>query len=1253
MSEDTPVQKPRGSRGMGFFSILWLGYFISSLGTGLIGFALGVTVYQDTGSVSRYTLIGLSSLLPNLLLSPLAGALADRFSRRHILILSGIGGALTNGLMYLVVQHEPVDFWKVYPVVLLAGSFSAFVWPTFTAVTTLIVDKRDLGRASGLTQVGSSVSSIIAPTLSALLLLAIGLKGIVLLNLVSYLVPVAILLLVRLPDPVRSEEGKKADQGPPMERALYGWRFIRERQGLLLLLLMFAAFNFFMSMVHILLTPLVLSFASPLALGLVLTLGASGTLVGGIVTAVWGGPKRNRIRTILLVLAFCGLLLLLIGWRADILLIASGGFFFVLGYPVMGACSQVIWQSKVPTDLQGRVFAMRRMLAGSTMPLALILAGPLADNVLEPLMAPGGALAETFLGDLIGVGPGRGIGLLYLMLALAIWFVVAICLRSKALMQLENELPDALEDAPEGLGRRPREMDGGLSKLPAAASWLLLLAVAGATAASIGWLRPPPAVGKDAPAEAFSSARAFPILEAVASEPHAPGSEAHRRVRIYLEDHMRDLGLEVEVQRELVRTRLKSLAQLVTVENVLARWPGKNSQLDAVLLVAHYDSVPTSPGAGDNGSAVAALAETARALTAGSPLERDVIFLFSDAEELNLAGARAFVERHPWAPKVGVVLNFDARGHAGPVYLFQTGQDHGGWLPEFLSANPPKLYTSSLLNQIYQELPYGTDFDVFHEAGFAGFNFAYIDGLNHYHTGLDLPADVDPDSVQHQGELALGLARHFANLETLPEGGPNHVYFNLFGNAKVRYPHGMAYVSAVLVVVLFFAVAILGLRRGKLSPFGLAQGFLACLGNLIAVPVAITLIWMLGQDAFDVPVMMNSTDGDEHFMGAFALLAAALYLVVFDFYRRFIAVLDLTMGTLLAWGILVVLTTDVWQPVETNFIAVWPALWGLLTVAAVVLWPKEGSRWPLAVVLLLTAILPIALLAPFIASVYLGMQSLTALGGGPLILEVLLLGILMPHLEVIRRPLGKVVPISLTLLGLGWFAVAVSVSRGLEMRQSSVFYAQDLDTDEAHWFSVALRPDPWTQQFGFRQGILRPLDRFYPPAGRPFLHSEAPMISGMEPEVAVTRVASDGRIREVSVRFEPTPKGISRLLFFDPPNAVLSAKVDDVATSLLDGEEGRPLLHRVPLPMQTEEIELRVLDEGPVTMTVIQLIEGLPPLPDLEPRPANRLRRPYNLVLWSDQTLIRRSYSLDLPSPSSMAEEKTMAESESAESESL
>ena len=427
------------------FLILWLGQVVSQLGSGLTNFALGVWVYQRTGSVTKFALILFFASLPGLLLSPIAGALVDRWNRRRVLILSNCLAAVMSAALLILLWDEArnlLAIWHIYVLVAIFSVATALQWPAFSASITLLVARQHFGRASGLSQMGMAIAQIASPFLGALLLQSVRMRGVLLIDLASFGFAFLTLLMVSIREPERVQEAGSSRS--LLRESTVGWTYLRERPGLLALLILFAGTNFSLGILQSLLTPLVLSFASSRALGTVLSVAGLGMLAGTLVMGVWGGPRR-RVNGIFAGLLMQALVLLAGGWSRSLVLVGAAAFVFLFAMPIINGCSQAIWQIKVPAALQGRVFAVRRMVALSSLPVAYFLAGPLADRVFEPMFAPGGLLTGS-VGALIGVGPGRGIGFLFVLLGLLVVAGLFFGWSYQRLRLVEEEVPDAEPD---------------------------------------------------------------------------------------------------------------------------------------------------------------------------------------------------------------------------------------------------------------------------------------------------------------------------------------------------------------------------------------------------------------------------------------------------------------------------------------------------------------------------------------------------------------------------------------------------------------------------------------------------------------------------------------------------------------------------------------------------------------------------------------------------------------------------------------
>jgi len=443
------MTSPSENRSFRTFIVIWSGQLVSTLGSGLTGFALGVWIYQETGSTTLFAMNMLAFAIPTLLMSPIAGALVDRYDRRWMMILSDTGAGLSTLAIALLLITDNLQIWHIFIATAVNAAFSTFQWPAYSAVTSLLVPREQLGRAGGMVQIGQAVSQLLAPAAAGALLVTIGLGGVILVDFATFAFAVITLLLVRVPKPAATEAGE-ASRGTIWQEAAFGWKYIVARPGLLGLLLVFAVFNLLNGLTGPLITPLILDMTSADMLGYLASIIGVGMLLGTVVMSAWGGPRR-KIHGVLGFLMLSGGFTMLVGVTPQLVVMAIAGFGMMFVMPIINGSSQAIWQSKVDADLQGRVFSVRRMIAWSMTPIAYALAGPLNDQVFKPLLVEGGALADSIVGQLIGVGPGRGTGLLFIVLGFLSVLAAASGYLNPRVRNVETELPDAalktVEDA--------------------------------------------------------------------------------------------------------------------------------------------------------------------------------------------------------------------------------------------------------------------------------------------------------------------------------------------------------------------------------------------------------------------------------------------------------------------------------------------------------------------------------------------------------------------------------------------------------------------------------------------------------------------------------------------------------------------------------------------------------------------------------------------------------------------------------------
>jgi DHA3 family macrolide efflux protein-like MFS transporter len=451
-------------KSMRTFLIIWIGQLISILGSGITGFGLAVWIYTETGQATPFALTALFSNLPRVLLSPIAGSVADRYNRKKIMILADTASALVTLGVAVLVFLDGLQIWHIYVISTLHSVFGTFQDPAYRASITMIVPKKDLARAGGIQQIGGATQSIVIPLLAGLLYGLIGLRGVIIIDFVTFFFAIGALMFVAIPQP-QLKTGVVEGEKPSMWRdALFGWRYLVKLPGLFVLLWYYAVVNFFLNMGGVLAGPLILSFSGSEALGVVQTAGGIAMLIGGILMGTWGGPKKRRIWGVIFTIFLSGFGYLFMGLRQNVWLISIGEFVFLFFIPISAALSQVVWQTKIPADVQGRVFAIRSMIAYSIIPLSNLVAGPLADQIFEPLMSEGGALANTFLGDLFGVGPGRGIAVIFAIAAVFLWVVSLAAFAYPRLRNVEEEVPDAIEDDEE---EEALPIDAQLEPVPA------------------------------------------------------------------------------------------------------------------------------------------------------------------------------------------------------------------------------------------------------------------------------------------------------------------------------------------------------------------------------------------------------------------------------------------------------------------------------------------------------------------------------------------------------------------------------------------------------------------------------------------------------------------------------------------------------------------------------------------------------------------------------------------------------------------
>jgi DHA3 family macrolide efflux protein-like MFS transporter len=421
------------------FALLWCGQAISLIGSGLTGFALGVHVYRETGSVTSFTLIQFTSIAPIAMLSPIAGALTDRWNKARTLAWSDALSSLGPIVLWWCLRNGEAPLWQLALATGAMSTLNAFQWPAFSTLTALLVPPVQLGRAAGAVELARGMAQLFSPLLAGLLMVKTPIGTLLALDSVSFLVSALLMFGIAR----ARHEGAAPEPGSSATTLLRdvarGWRYLTSNPDLLFLTAFFAFTNLSLGIVEICITPFVLAFGSPAALGVVLWVGGVGMLLGGLLMSVWSG-SRQPARLILLVTLIQGSLLVVAGIHPSLASLVALTFVYLFCVPIGMATSNTLWLRTVPMAIQGSVQGVRRAVEGVSMPLAALVAGPLVELVFDPMVAGDGDIAKL-AGSVIGNVSGAGLALMYASLGvLTVLVTVAALIWSRGL----TALPDAV-----------------------------------------------------------------------------------------------------------------------------------------------------------------------------------------------------------------------------------------------------------------------------------------------------------------------------------------------------------------------------------------------------------------------------------------------------------------------------------------------------------------------------------------------------------------------------------------------------------------------------------------------------------------------------------------------------------------------------------------------------------------------------------------------------------------------------------------
>jgi hypothetical protein len=744
--------------------------------------------------------------------------------------------------------------------------------------------------------------------------------------------------------------------------------------------------------------------------------------------------------------------------------------------------------------------------------------------------------------------------------------------------------------------------------------FILLMATA-----ALSYLVPPAVVPASARATDFSSERAIEHLKVIAREPHPTGSIANARVRDYLVGQLKQEGLEPQIQRTGVASLMEDYPGPYgagTVENILARMKGSEST-GVVLLMAHYDSVAPAPGATDDGSGVVTLLETLRALRVGTPPKNDVVLVFTDGEELGTVGVQGFVDEHPWAKEISVALNLDAGGSCGPASISETRRLHEWLVYEIAKAVPPPLTASLDLFPRYAGLD-STELDPAIptlEGGYSGCRTTY-------HTRMDNLQNLDPRSIQGEGNFALAAVRDLANLDLKrPRVQRRLVYFSFFGRLII-YPMTWVLPLMIITLALFIGVLVLAFRRGRLSGLGLGLSLLLWPTAAATASGAVAFLWWVLQALHLVNTSFESAYNAPTYALGFLALTIAATSSLYVTFRRKASATELTTGAFLLCMALLVLAYF-FAP-GTSFLLMWPLFFALLPLGLGFVLNRPDSKL-LKIAQLICAGVAVFLFTLLIADFAIleagSMQTMVSLT----IFTVVLLALLAPQLEVMTAHRKWLLPGACAVLSLSFIAFGAHHS-GYDARRprpDSVAYWLNADTGKGSWISLDERPDGWTSQF-LTGGIEREkIDIFVGPGGESVLKTDAPPMKLPAPEIVTLDDSVSGNERILRLRL--TSLRHADVLWVELEKAtILRATIGGkkLPSKMVEPNDRLWGFYYAVPPPDGIELDIAVgLADAP-RLTLTDQTNGLPDIPGLHIKPRADDQMPLHYYPAFDSTIL-------------------------------
>ncbi|PNQ74625.1 peptidase M28 [Hanstruepera neustonica] len=653
----------------------------------------------------------------------------------------------------------------------------------------------------------------------------------------------------------------------------------------------------------------------------------------------------------------------------------------------------------------------------------------------------------------------------------------------------------------------------------------------------------------DTPDSEFSTDRALVHLKEISKAPHYLGNEEHTRVRDYIITQLENLGLETEVQEGYSMSQWGNLSK---PKNILARIKGHDSG-KALLLLTHYDSNPhSSLGASDAGSGVVTIIEGIRAfLHVGKEPKNDIIILISDGEELGLNGADIFVNKHPWAKDVGLVLNFEARGSGGPSYmLIETNQGNANLMKDFVAANPEYPVANSLAYSIYKMLPNDTDLTRFREDGdIDGFNFAFIDDHFDYHAAMDSYERLDRNTLEHQGSYLMPLLNYFsdADLDNL-KSNDDYIYFNVPLFKTVIYPFSWIFPMLTLAIIFFIFLIIYGFKEERLLGTQIGKGFIAFLISLILSVLVGFFLWKLLSILYPQysEMLHGFTYNGHSYIAAFICLSLAISFYIYHKFYQQEHVASLLIAPLSIW--LLICVGVAFKLKGAGFFII-PLLFGLLSLLVLI-----RQKQPNLILMALLSFPVITIMSPLakMFPVGLGLKILFV----SCMVVVLIFGLLVPVFGFFKH---KNRLSALFMIGSIWFLVSAHINSKFtedSPKPNSLLYVLDSNSNSAVWATYDNLLDDWTKSkltdqpepaLELQKNTIGSKYK----SGFTFLKA-APVFQISEPKIEITHDTIVDGFRRLAVCFISNRHAERIEVFSDSTSIFKQATINGVAAKITD-----------------------------------------------------------------------------------------------------